>query len=69
MNWGKVLANSSVGSALFTSEFTTNAYVVVATSNAPGTHVASVISQNNTIAEIRTANVTLTDVYFTAIGK
>ena len=69
MNWGKVSANSSDGSALFTSAFTTNAYVVVATSNATGTYVASVISQNNTIAEIRTANATLTDVYFTAIGK
>lgn len=69
MNWGKVSANSSDGAALFTSAFTTNAYVVVATSNATGTYVASVISQNNTIAEIRTANATLTDVYFTAIGK
>ena len=69
LNWGKVSANSSDGEVLFTSAFTTNAYVVVATSNATGTYVASVISQNNTVAQIRTANNTLTDVYFTAIGK
>jgi len=69
MNWGKVSANSSDGSALFTSAFTTNAYVVVATSNATGTYTASVISQNNTVAEIRTSNATATTIYFTAIGK
>lgn len=69
MNWGKVSANSSEGTVTFSSEYTTNAYVITATSNAIGTYAAAVISQNNTGAEIRTANDTATDVYFNVIGK
>jgi len=69
MNWGWVSANSSAGNVTFTSAYTTNAYVVTATSNsAVATYQAAVISTNNTVAAIRTANVTSTNVFWTAIG-
>jgi hypothetical protein len=70
LNWGKVSANSSAGTILFNSSYTTNVYVVTLTSsNNLSTYSAIVSSQNNTIAEIRTANNTAVDVYYTAIGK
>jgi hypothetical protein len=69
LNWGWVSANSSVGNATFTAAYTTNAYVVTATSNtSTDTYQASVISVNNTVAAIRTANVTATNVFWTAVG-
>ena len=69
MNWGWVSANSSAGNVTFTSAYTTNSYVVIATSNSTvATYQAAVISQNNTVAAIRTANVTSTNVFWQAIG-
>jgi hypothetical protein len=69
LNWGKVSANSSSGTITFTSAYSTNCYAVSPASNATGTYAAAVISQNSTSAEIRTSNDTVTDVYFTAVGK
>ena len=70
MNWGWISANSSDGNVVFTSAFTTNAYVVTATSNsAVTTYQAAVVGTNNTVALIRTGNATSTNVYWTAIGK
>lgn len=70
MNWGWVSSNSTVGNATFASAYTTNAYVVTATSNSTvATYQAAVIGTNNTVAVIRTANATATNVYFMAIGK
>lgn len=69
MNWGWVSANSTVGNVTFTSAYTTNAYVVTATSNSTvATYQAAVITTNNTVAAIRTANATSTNVFWTAIG-
>jgi hypothetical protein len=69
MNWGWVSANSSAGDVTFSSSFTTNAYNVTATSNTSvATYQASVIGTNNTIAQIRTANATSTNVFWQAIG-
>lgn len=70
MNWGWVLANSTVGNATFSSAFTTNAYTVTATSNSTvATYQAAVIGTNNAVAVIRTANDTVTNVFFMAVGK
>ena len=69
LNWGWVSANSSAGNVTFTAAYTTNAYVVTATSNSTvNTYQAAVISVNNTVAEIRTGNATSTNVRWTAIG-
>jgi ribosomal protein S8E len=69
LNWGWVSANSSAGNVTFTSAYTTNAYVVTATSNTTtATYQAGVISVNNTVAAIRTANITSTNVFWQAIG-
>ena len=70
MNWGWISANSSDGNATFSSAFSVNAYVVTATSNsAVATYQAAVIGANTTVALIRTANATSTNVYWTAIGS
>lgn len=69
MNWGWVSANSTDGNVTFSSAFTTNAYVVTATSNSVvATYQAAVVGTNNTVALVRTANATSTNVYWTAIG-
>ena len=69
LNWGWVSANSSAGNVTFTAAYTTNAYVVTATSNTTvNTYQAAVLSVNNTVAVIRTANATSTNVRWTAIG-
>jgi hypothetical protein len=69
LNWGWVSANSTVGTVTFTAAYTTNAYVVTATSNSTvNTYSAAVISVNNTVAAIRTGNATSTNVFWTAIG-
>jgi len=70
MNWGWVSANSSTGTVTFSSAYSTNVYVVTATSNsAVATYQAAVVSQNSTSASIRTANVASTNVFWQAIGK
>jgi hypothetical protein len=71
MNWGWVSANNSTGgNATFTAAYTTNAYVVTATSNsAVATYQAAVIGTNNTVAQIRTSNAASTNVFWTAIGS
>jgi hypothetical protein len=69
LNWGWVSANSTDGNVIFSSAYTTNVYVVTATSNsAVATYHAAVISQNSTSASIRTANTTSTNVFWQAIG-
>jgi hypothetical protein len=69
LNWGWVSANSTTGNVTFSSAYTTNAYCVVATSNtSTATYQTSVISTNNTVAAIRTANATVTNVFWQAIG-
>jgi hypothetical protein len=69
LNWGWVSANSSTGDVTFSSAYTTNVYSVTATSNtAVATYQTSVISTNNTVACIRTANATVTNVFWQAIG-
>jgi hypothetical protein len=70
LNFGYVFANSSVGNATFSSAFTTGPYVVTATANdATLSYSPAVISSNSTVAVIRTANATATDVYYMAIGR
>lgn len=70
MNWGWVLSNSSIGNATFSSAFATDCYVVTATANASDiTYNAGVVSMNTTVAAIRTANLTATNVYYIALGK
>lgn len=70
MNWGWVSSNSTTGTVVFTPNFTTNAYSVVATSNnTTATYQAAVISWDKTSAQIRTANAASTNVYWIAIGK
>lgn len=70
LNWGWASVNNSVGNAVFTAAFTTNAYVVVATGNSSvATYEVSVLSKNNSTVEIRTANVASINVNWTAIGK
>lgn len=69
LNWGWVSANSSAGNATFTSAYTTNAYSVTATGNNTGnTYGARVLTQNSTVAVIRTGNATSTNVLWMAIG-
>ena len=69
LNWGWVSANSTSGNVTFSSAYITNAYCVVATSNtSTATYQTSVISTNNTVAAIRTANATVTNVFWQAIG-
>ena len=70
MNWGWVSANSTTaGAVTFTSAYTTNAYVVTATSNsAVTTYQAAVVSWTKTGANVVTANATSTNVFWTAIG-
>lgn len=70
MNWGWVLANSTTaGAVTFSSAFTTNAYIVIATSNtATPTYQAGVVSWNKTGANVVTGNTTSTNVFWTAIG-
>lgn len=69
LNWGWVSANSTDGNVTFTAAYTTNAYVVTATSNTTvNTYQAAVLSVNNTVALIRTGNATSTNVRWTAIG-
>jgi hypothetical protein len=69
MNWGWVSANATVGTATFSSAFSTACYTVVATSNSTvATYQTAVTSSNTTAALIRTANATATNCYFMAIG-
>ena len=69
LNWGWVSANSSDGNATFVSAYSTNSYSVTATSNsAVATYQAAVIGSNSTVALIRTANATSTNVFFMVIG-
>lgn len=69
LNWGWVSANNSAGNATFTSAYTTNAYVVTATSNsAVATYQAAVIGTNSSVVAIRTANAASTNVFWMAIG-
>lgn len=69
LNWGWVSANSSDGNATFSSDYTTNCWSVTATSNTTtDTYQAAVISVNSSVAEIRTANATSTNVLWIAIG-
>jgi len=69
INWGWVSANATAGNVIFSSAYTTNVYVVTATSNsAVTTYQAAVISQNSTFAAIRTANTISTNVFWQAIG-
>lgn len=70
LNWGWASVNNSVGNAIFTAAYTTNAYVVTATGNSSvSTYEVSVLSRNNSTVEIRTANVTSINVQWMAIGK
>jgi len=71
LNWGWVSANSTTaGAVTFTSAFTTNAYIVTATSNsAVTTYGAAVVSWTKTGANVVTANVTSTNVFWQAIGS
>lgn len=70
MNWGWVFANSTIGNATFASAFSTECYVVTATSNtANGSFAAYVYSQNTTVAAIRTSDNTAVNIHFIAIGK
>ena len=69
INWGWVSANSTDGNATFFSAFTTNAYSVIAVANTTtATYQAAVVSVNNTVVAIRTANATSTNVFWQAIG-
>lgn len=69
LNWGWVSANSTAGNVTFTSAYTTNVYVVTATSNSTvATYQAAVIGTNNMVGQIRTGNVTSTNVFWQAIG-
>lgn len=69
MNWGWVSANSSDGNAVFTNAFSTAVYSVIATSNtATATYQAGVTAINLGNTNIRTANVTSTNVRWIAIG-
>lgn len=69
LNWGWVSANSTVGAVTFTSAYTTNAYVVTATSNTTvATYQPAVTAWIKTGATILTANATSTNVFWTAIG-
>lgn len=75
LNWGWTTANSTVGNAIFTAAYTTNAYVITATrsSNATNnndtTYAVSIQSQNSSTVQIRTSNATSINVYWMAIGK
>jgi hypothetical protein len=70
MNWGWVSANSTVGDATLTSAFGTAIYNVSAISNtAVATYQAGVVGQNTSVVQVRTANATSTNVYWSAIGK
>jgi hypothetical protein len=69
MNFGTVDANSTAGQAVFSNAFSTNAYVVLVSSNTVGaTYAPAVISYTNTSAEVRTANQNSSTVSFMAIG-
>jgi hypothetical protein len=69
MNWGWVSANSSDGNAVFSNAFSTAVYSVIATSNtATATYQAGVTAINLGNTNIRTANVTSTNVRWIAIG-
>ena len=69
LNWGWVSANSTNGNATFSSPYTTNVYSVTTTSNtAVATYQSAVVSQNNTVAVVRTGNATSTNVFWQAIG-
>lgn len=69
LNWGWVSANSTTGTATFTSAYSVNSYSVQATANtATATYQAGVVASNSTTASIRTANATSTNVFWTAIG-
>ena len=57
-------------SKTFSSAYTTNAYSVTVTSNTTtSTYQAALVAVNNSVAVIRTANATSTNVFFMAIGK
>lgn len=70
LNFGSVEANSTVGQAVFSNEFSTAVYSVTIGGNsvAHATMVPAVTSQNTTSAEIRTTNASPTTVYYMAIG-
>ena len=69
LNWGWVSASSSAGAVTFTSPYTTNAWVVIATSNtAVATYGAAVTAWTKTGATILTANAAATNVFWQAIG-
>lgn len=69
MNFGNVDANSTAGQAVFSNAFSTNAYVVLVSSNTVGsTYAPAVISYSDIAAEIRTANQSTSTVSFIAIG-
>lgn len=70
MNYGYVFANDSVGNATFSSAFATACYIVTATSNvATVSYQPAVTVTNTTVAVIRTANTTATNVFYMAIGR
>jgi hypothetical protein len=70
LNFGSVDANSTAGQAVFSNEFSTAVYSITLGGNsvAHETQVPAVTTQNTTVAEIRTANASLTKVFYMAIG-
>ena len=69
LNWGWVSANSTTGTATFTSAYSSAVYSIQATANtAVATYQAGITASNTTTASIRTANATSTNVFWTAIG-
>lgn len=75
MNWGTVDVNSTTGEIRFSNAFPTAVYSVTVTRTSNSTtsgetsYSPSVLSQNTTIAEVRTANANLITVNYIAIGS
>jgi hypothetical protein len=68
MNWGQQTSNSSSGSIVFSSAFSTEVFTITVTGNDPENPVA-VISYDVTGAQLRTQAETSSNVFWLAIGQ
>lgn len=73
IQYGSVDANTTVGDITFANVFPTGLYSLTVTTNIAGaydsTYQSIVIASNTSTANVRTANVTIKSVSYTAIGK
>lgn len=70
LQWGTVSANATIGDATFPIAFPNECFSVTANRRAAGANgFVTVIGQNTTVAQIRSANLTAVNCSYMAIGR